>query len=281
MAEAERSTPVSNLKDVEPIGKDLKNTLAVMSGWFAGSHVEMVEEVAAYDFPAFENLQAGTWEDRDRVRAKCEELGVQVGAIRGGGSIPKTGPVDPAYHDTFEKEIRAGIVNARALGSSVLVGLAGQYREGVDKREQMDALVAAGKRVAPLLEDAGVTLVWETLNDKVNHKGYSLVYSRDAADVVQRTGSPSVKFLFDIYHQQISEGDVIRNIRTYIDRIGHFHFGDNPGRHEPGTGELNYRNIFKAIYETGYRGLISAEFSKTESCSTEQVLRILADCDNW
>jgi hydroxypyruvate isomerase len=72
---------------------------------------------------------------------------------------------------------------------------------------------------------------------------------------------------------------VIRNIQTYKDEIGHYHFADNPGRHEPGTGELAYKNIFKAIHETGYRGVVAAEFGKT--METEEVLRILADCDTW
>lgn len=262
------------------IGAHLKNRIAVMSGWFEGcSHVEMVERVAAYGFPAFENLGAGKWEDRREVRRRCEELGVAVGAISGGGTINGPGPVDPAYHDRFEEEIRENIQRAREIGAAVLVGLVGQFRRDVPWEAQRDAVVTAGKRVAPMLEDAGVVLVWEALNVKVNHAGYALVYSKDAADIVRRTGSPAVRFLFDVYHQQISEGDVIRNIQAYISEIGHFHFGDNPGRHEPGTGELNYRNIFKAIYQTGYRGLVSAEFSKT--CSTEEVLRILADCDAW
>jgi len=270
----------NDLTSLPKIGACLKNRIAVMSGWFGGcSHVEMVERVAAYGFPAFENLGAGNWEDREAVRSRCEELGISVGAVKGGGTINGPGPVDPEYHDRFEEEIRESIQRAREIGSTVLVGLVGQLRRDVPWEAQRDAVVAAGKRVAPMLEDAGVTLVWEALNVKVNHPGYALVYSKDAADIVQRTDSPAVRFLFDIYHQQISEGDVIRNIQTYIDEIGHFHFGDNPGRHEPGTGELNYRNIFKAIHETGYRGLVSAEFSKT--CSTEEVLRILADCDAW
>ena len=268
---------MSGRGDVERIGAGLRNKIAVMAGWFEGSHVDMVEQVAAYGFPAFESLGAGRWEDKESVRAKCEELGVEVGAIGGGGSIAKNGPVDPAYHATFEQDVRGNIAKAQALGSKVLLCLAGQFLTGVPKEAQMDALVQAGKRVAPMLEDAGITLVWETLNVKVDHGGYALVYSADGADVVRRTGSPNVKFLFDVYHQQISEGDIIRNIRAYVNEIGHFHFGDNPGRHEPGTGELNYRSIFRGIYEAGYRGIIAAEFSKT--CSTADVLRILADCD--
>ena len=93
--------------------------------------------------------------------------------------------------------------------------------------------------------------------------------------------SPNVKFLFDIYHQQITEGDVIRNFTTYKNEIGHFHFGDNPGRREPGTGELNYKQIFKAIDAMGYKGIVSSEFSKSKDLSLEGLLKILADCATW
>jgi hydroxypyruvate isomerase len=130
-----------------------------------------------------------------------------------------------------------------------------------------------------MVEDAGLVLVWETLNVLVNHPGYFLVYSADGADLVHRTDRPSVKFLFDIYHQQISEGNLINNIRKYHQEIGHYHFADNPGRHEPGTGEINYQNVFKAIYETGYRDIVACEFGKLKS--TEEVLKILAQCDRW
>lgn len=265
---------------VEKIGAACKNNLAVSPGWFPGlSHVEMVEQVAAYGFRAFENLGARNWEDRAAVRAKCEEVGVSVGAVGCSGTIVGDGPVNAAFHAQFVTEIRAAIAQARELGTATLLALAGAERTDLSREQQADNLVAAGKLVAPYLEDAGMTLVWEPLNVKVNHGGYFLVYSKDAADIVRRTGSPAVKFLFDVYHQQISEGDVIRNIQAYHELIGHYHFGDNPGRHEPTTGELNYRNIFRAIHGTGYRGVVAAEFGKT--METEQVLRILADCDNW
>jgi len=269
-------------RGVEKIGAQLKNRLAVVTGWFSGlSHVEMVEQVAAYGFGAFECLGARDWEDKEAVRAKCEELSVQVGAVSSSGTIVGDGPVNAEFYGQFEEEVRRTIRDAELLGSKTLVGITGAARDDLSREQQTENLVTAGKRVAPWLEDAGMTLVWEPLNIKVNHGGYFLVYSKDAAEIVLRTGSLAVKFLFDIYHQQISEGDVIRNLREYTNEIGHYHFGDNPGRHEPGTGELNYRNVFKAIHETGYRGIISAEFSKTKECSTEQVLRILADCDRW
>jgi hydroxypyruvate isomerase len=88
----------------------------------------------------------------------------------------------------------------------------------------------------------------------VNHKGYYLATSAEGFEVIREVGSPAVKLLFDIYHQQITEGNLIANIRAGIDLIGHFHTADNPGRNELGTGEINYRNVFKAIEETGYQG---------------------------
>jgi hydroxypyruvate isomerase len=113
-----------------------------------------------------------------------------------------------------------------------------------------------------LLEKAGVTAVVEVLNTYVDHAGYFLYYMRDAADLIDRVGSPNVKILCDLYHVQIMEGNLILNIRTHIDRIGHFHIGDHPGRHEPGTGEVNYRNVFKAIYDLGdrYQGYAALEY---------------------
>jgi hydroxypyruvate isomerase len=113
----------------------------------------------------------------------------------------------------------------------------------------------------------------------VSHPGYFLVYSADGSELVKRTDHPNVKFLYDIFHQQISEGNLIANIKKYIGEIGHFHFADNPGRHEPGTGEINYKNVFKAIYETGYRDIVACEFGKIKS--TEEVLALLAECDRW
>jgi hydroxypyruvate isomerase len=262
------------------IGADLRTIIAVNPSWFKGTHVEQIEQIAAYGFPAFETLRCGGWEDKEAVRTRCKELGVQCGAVGGGmGSINDWGPNDPANHQRFVDAVKESIANAQAIGSKRVLALSGPARDGVSKEEQMDALVKAGQLVAPMLEDADMVLVWETLNVLVNHAGYFLVYSADGSELVKRTDRPNVKFLFDIYHQQISEGNLINNIKRYINEIGHFHFADNPGRHEPGTGEINYKNVFKAIYETGYRDVVACEFGKI--AGTEEVLEVLAECDRW
>jgi hydroxypyruvate isomerase len=265
---------------VKKIGEGLRTKIAVSPNWFSGTNVERIEQIAAYGFPAFELLRCGAWEDKEAVRIRCEQLGIEVGAVGGGmGTINDWGPNDPAQHDRFVEAVKEGIANAKAIGSKLVLALSGAARQGVSDEEQMDALVQAGERVGPLLEEAGIVLVWEPLNVLVNHAGYFLVHSADASELVKRTDHPHVKFLFDIYHQQISEGNLINNIRRYQEEIGHYHFADNPGRHEPGTGEINYQNVFKAIYETGYRGIVACEFGKTKP--TEEVLEILAECDRW
>ncbi len=264
----------------EKVGSGLRTKIAVSPNWFKGNHVEKIEQIAAAGFPAFEDLGCGGWPDKEQVRAKCEELGILCGAIGGGmGSISDWGPNDPQHHPRFVEAVKRAIENAKAIGTKLVLALSGAALEGVGKEPQLDALATAGQLVAPMLEEAGIVLVWETLNVLVDHPGYFLVYSADGADLVRRTDRPNVKFLFDIYHQQISEGNLIANIRKYRQEIGHFHFADNPGRHEPGTGEINYKNVFKAIYEAGYRGIVSCEFGKL--APTEQVLKVLADCDTW
>ena len=258
----------------------LRTKIAVAPQWFKGSHVEQIEQIAAAGFTAFETLGCGGWEDKEAVRRRCEELGVACGAVGGGmGTISDWGPNDPENHPRFVEAVKTGIQQAKAIGSKRVLSLSGPARAGVSKEEQMDALVKAGRLVAPLLEEAGLVMVWETLNVLVSHPGYFLVYSADGSELVKRTEHPNVKFLFDIFHQQISEGNLINNIKKYIGEIGHFHFADNPGRHEPGTGEINYRNVFKAIYEAGYRDIVACEFGKVKS--TEEVLAVLAECDRW
>lgn len=268
--------------DVEKIGAGVKINLALMSGWFGDlSHTEMVEQVAAYGFPAFENLGAGKWEDKEAVKAKCQELGIKVGAISCSGTINGDGPVNPAFHPTFVAETKEAIKNAQLLGTSTVLALTGAERHDMTMEQQMANVAEASRLVAPYLEDAGITMTFELLNIRKDHAGYAFVYSKQGADLIRTINSPNIKMLFDVYHQQISEGDVIRNLTDYAAEIGHFHFGDNPGRHEPGTGELNYKNIFKAIDASGYKGVVSSEFSKTKDLSVEGLLRILADCATW
>jgi len=179
-----------------------------------------------------------------------------------GVTAPGCGLVNPREREGFLRELNASIEAAKKMDCQQLVVLTGNELGGMPRSEQIANAVAALREAAPLLEKNGVTAVIEILNTYVNHAGYFLYYVRDGAELVERVGSPNVKLLFDIYHVQIMEGNLIENIRMNIDRIGHFHVGDVPGRHEPGTGEINYRNVFKAIYELGdrFQGSVALEY---------------------
>jgi hydroxypyruvate isomerase len=181
-----------------------------------------------------------------------------------GVEAPGCGLVNPREREGFLREINASVEAAKRIGTERLVVLTGNELGGLPRSQQMANAVAALREAAPILEKNGLSAVVEILNTYVDHAGYFLYYVRDGAELVDRVGSPNVKLLFDIYHTQIMEGNLISNIRSNIDRIGHFHVGDVPGRHEPGTGEINYRNVFKAIYELGdrFQGYVGLEYGR-------------------
>ena len=180
-----------------------------------------------------------------------------------GPTASDCGLVNPKERDQFLKEMEAAIAVANQFKCKRLVTLTGNDVPGMSREAMMESAVAGLKTAAPLLEKNGITAVIEILNTYVNHPKYYLYLANDAAKMIDAVGSPNVKILFDIYHVQIMEGNLIPLIRQHIKRIDHFHIGDHPGRHQPGTGEINYRNVFKAIYDLGYEGYAALEYSPT------------------
>ncbi len=135
-------------------------------------------------------------------------------------------------------------------------------RNGMDDREGADNCVAFLNRMKAHAEDKGVTICMEYLNSKVNHKDYMFDHIAWGVDVMKRVNSPRVKILFDIYHAQIMDGDIVRNIRDNFQWIAHFHTGGNPGRHDiDETQELNYRFIAQAIADLKFTGFLSHEYT--------------------
>ena len=179
-----------------------------------------------------------------------------------GVRAPGCGLTDPAERDGFLAEISAAAGAAAEFDCDKLVVLTGFERENVSREEQLDSCVAGLRAAVPILERTGMTIVVEPVNTLVTRPGFFLAGAREGFEMLRRVDSPRVKLLFDIYHVQVTDGDLIRQIRANIDLIGHFQIGDHPGRMQPGTGEINYRNVFRAIYELqadgryeGYAGL--------------------------
>jgi hydroxypyruvate isomerase len=193
-----------------------------------------------------------------------------------GGSGIKGGINDPKLHAEIEPKMRDAIKAAAAAKAPNVIVLAGD-RQGISDAQGADNSVAFLKRIKSQAEDAGVTLCIELLNSKVNHPGYMADRTSWGVEVCKRVGSPRVKLLYDIYHMQIMEGDVIRTIKENFAYIGHFHTAGNPGRHEfDETQELNYPPICRAIADLGYTGYISHEYTPTRDAlpTLEKMMRL-------
>jgi len=168
--------------------------------------------------------------------------------------------VDPGLRDDYLVGLQESIKAAQRLGCKTLISQVGDFRAGIPRQAQHDCLVDGLRAAAERLASTGITLVIEPLNELVNHPGYYLVRSDEAFEIIEQVNSPHVKVVFDIYHQQVSEGNVITNLTNEIDKIGHFHAAGNPGRHELTVGELHYPSIFQAIQATSYQGYVGLEY---------------------
>ena len=163
--------------------------------------------------------------------------------------------------DEFLSALKESIPVYKKLNASGMIVLIGETLD-ITYDEQMENIYNVLKAAAPIAEENGITLLVEPLN-ATDRKNYFMPYSAPVFDILSRIGSPNVKMLFDIYHQQMTEGHVTKSILENTDLIGHFHVADCPGRHEPGTGELNYPNIIRAISQTDYPGYIGLEYRAT------------------
>jgi hydroxypyruvate isomerase len=180
-----------------------------------------------------------------------------------GGSGIKAGINDKANHASIAPKMREAIEAAAAAGAPNVIVLAGD-RKGFTDEQSLDNCVEFLNDLRPLAEDKGVTLCTELLNSKVNHPGYVCDHTAWGMELCKRVNSPRVKLLYDIYHMQIMEGDIIRTIRDNIQYIGHFHTAGNPGRHQFDEGqELNYRPICEAIAELDFTGYLCHEYTPT------------------
>jgi hydroxypyruvate isomerase len=234
--------------------------------------LDRLNAVAAAGYPA---VEFWGWKQKpmDAIKARADECGVR---IAGFCVQCETALVNPATGAEWVADARSSIDEAARLGVGTLIVTTGQEILDLSREVQHEAIVNSLRALAPYAEDKGVTLVLEPLNILVNHKGYYLSTSDEGFQIVDEVGSPRVKLLFDLYHQQITEGNLMDRFSARIADIGHFHVADVPGRHEPGTGELNYANIFARIAELGYAAHVGLEFTATTTAdeALAQVRRI-------
>lgn len=225
---------------------------------FAGDMLQpaqLVQTAAEIGYEAIELVGQPYW-------PLVKEHGLQIATINGHASI-ENGLNRRENHERIEKEIRANLALARQWNVPNLIVFSGN-REGLDDETGLAITVEGLQRVAGAAEEAGVTLLLELLNSKIDHHDYQCDHTAWGVEVCQKVASTRVKLLYDIYHMQIMEGDVIRTIHDHHSYFGHYHLAGNPGRHElDNRQELNYSAIMQAIRDTGYEGYIGQEFVPT------------------
>lgn len=199
------------------------------------------------------------WSDVDPVRAKevLKETGVELLSM----CTTEFRLTDPTYRDAFLDGLKKTCEFASFLGTKRLLTQVGKDT-GEDRALQHDAIVSGLRAAVPLLEQYGIVLMIEPLNT-MNHPGYFLTSSKEAFDIVREVDSPFVKVIFDIYHQQVTEGNIIPHILSNLPYIAHLHGAGHPGRHELQSGENDYRVIINAIDGAGYRGALGLEYLPT------------------
>lgn len=169
---------------------------------------------------------------------------------------------NPVFSGAYLTALSQSAHAAKELGAKMLITQVGQDTGEMHAR-QKDAIVSTLKKAKSILEETGVTLMIEPLNTLYDHKGYFLSSSAEAFDIVREVNSPFVKMVFDIYHQQVTEGNVLNNILENLTLIAHLHAAGNPGRIEMQLGENDYRLIFDRIDKAGYTGACGLEYRPT------------------
>lgn len=217
------------------------------------------DAVAQAKFAGLDAFEIWGWWDIDLpalLRAK-EEHGMRMTAM-----CTRMVPLnDPARSGEYLTGLQESLAVAAQLNCKTLISQIGNELPDVRRAGQYRSIVHTLKRCVPLLEQAGVTLVIEPLNTRFDHPGYYLTSSEEAFSIVREVGSPYVKVLYDVYHQQISEGNLIPTITQNVEWIGHIHIAGHPGRHEVlGMQEIHYPAVLSALKNAGYTGAVGLEY---------------------
>ncbi|RKJ75597.1 AP endonuclease [Butyricicoccus sp. 1XD8-22] len=231
------------------------------------SEIPFLDRFQAAKDDGFEFVEFWSWTDKDldAVKAAAEKAGVGISGFNGDAAYSL---IDPTHKEKYLDFLRKSVAAAQKIGAksvtihSNALGDAGivvnhytELSDTVKLCSMYDMLLECAK----IAEESGIAMNLEPLNITTDHVGNYLATTRMAAEMTRLIGSPMLKVLYDVYHMQLNEGSLCDNIKAYADQLGHIHVADAPGRHEPGTGEINYTRVFKALEDCGYTGRVGFE----------------------
>lgn len=248
--------------------------------------IDQIKFAADQGFHAFfdNGLATKPTDLQEKIASELKRLGMTLGAFTTGDKLgDKTYVVkDPEMRKTLVEKMKVAVDVAKRTNAKWCLAVPNAYEPSVDWDYQTAIVIDNLKACAEVCEPSGLVIVIEPLN-KRNHPGMFLTSISQAYAICRAVNSPSCKIIDDLYHQQITEGDLIPNIDEAWSEIAHFHLGDNPGRKEPTTGEINYRNIFKHLYEKKFTGVLGMEHGKSKPGKEgeQALLAAYRKCDDF
>ena len=231
------------------------------------SELPFLDRFQAAKDDGFDFVEFWSWTDKDldAVKAAAEKAGIGISGFNGDAELSLIDPEQKtAYLDFLKQSVAAAkkvgarsvTIHSNGLGEG---GVVINHYDELSHTVKLCAMYDTLLECAKIAEESGIQMNLEPLNITTDHVGNFLQTTRMAAEMTRLIGSPKLKVLYDAYHMQLNEGSICDNIRAYGDQFGHIHVADAPGRHEPGTGEINYANVFACLSECGYTGLVGFE----------------------
>jgi len=217
------------------------------------------DRIRATKSAGLDAVEFWAWSNKDlsAIETALKETGLPLAGIL---CEPIANITNPATHDFFLEGVKASLKAAQRLGTKMMIAQGGNVIAGASRADQHKAIADCLRRAADIVAGSGVTIVLEPLNDRVDHPGYFLTSTTEGLDVVDEVGRPEVRLLYDIYHAA-AMGEGIELLDGRIDRIAHVHLADTPGRHEPGTGAMNWRARLDWLAAHGYQGFVGLEYT--------------------
>ncbi len=245
------------------------------------SEIPFLERFQAAKDDGFEFVEFWSWTDKDldAVKEAAEKAGIGISGFNGDADYSL---IDPTHKEKYLEFLRKSVAAAQKIGAlSVTIhsnalgdgGVVVNHYDELSWTVKLCSMYDMLLECAKIAEESGIAMNLEGLNISTDHVGNFLAHTQMAAEMTAMINSPKLKILYDVYHMQLNEGHICDSIRKYADQIGHIHVADAPGRHEPGTGEINYANVFACLEEVGYQGRIGYElFPKTDTATAVKAI---------
>lgn len=243
--------------------------------WLFAEAGDFPDRIRAARRAGLDGVEFWKWTSKsiDPIEAALDETGLKLAGFVAEPMVPLT---DPARHAEFIESLKASVDMARRLKAPVLIAQTGDDLAGRTRTEQRAALSSCLARAADVLKGSGVVLAIEPLNTLVDHKGYYLSSTSEGLDIVDDVGRPEIGIVYDIYHSAVMGEEIGDVLAGRVDRVAHVHLADAPGRHEPGSGTMDWRRRLGWLAANGYSGLIGLEYMPTGETKAS-LRRLLGD----